>query len=206
MIVEAPYSKDMSHVTWDEVFARQMKRADLAAEWIDALGVKAGDHVLDVGSGPGYVSLMLADRTGPDGAVYAIDRSAEALAHLERHQKERGISHIRRVVADAATAEPHGGRSDSALIAMMLHHADDPLAILRNVHRLVVAGGRAVIAEFHPEGPCEHGPPKAERLATEQVAAWCDDVGFHVLNEQRQTPEHYMLVVQRSDGRPNSSC
>jgi ubiquinone/menaquinone biosynthesis C-methylase UbiE len=131
--------------------------------------------------------------------VYAVDLSAEALVYLARLQKERGISQIRRIVADAATLEPAalGSGADSALITMVLHHADDPAAILRNVARLLPRRALAVVAEFHPEGPCEQGPPSAHRLRPEQVHAWCEGAGLSMLSERRQTAEHFMLLVQR---------
>lgn len=195
--MQEAFRKDLTHLTLDEVYARQVKRADLVGEWMDALRLKTGDRVLEIGSGPGYVSLVLADRIGPTSIVYAVDRSAEALAHLERLQKERGVSHIRRIVADAATLEPTGLSANSALITMVLHHADDPAAILRNLARLLNPGGLAVVAEFHPDGPCEQGPPRAHRLTPHQVRTWCEAAGFLTLSERRQTPEHYMVLVQR---------
>ncbi len=190
------FKKDLSHISWDEVYARQVQRADLVPTWIDALGLKQGDGVLDVGSGPGYVSLSLADRVGPDGIVYAIDRSHEALAHLERRQAERKISHIRRLLADISTLEKGDLHANSALITMVLHHAEDPAGVLRNVHRLLPPHAVIIVAEFHPQGPCEQGAPKEFRLAPEQVQAWCEAAGFHVLDYKRQSPEHYMLVAE----------
>ena len=195
--MDEPFRKDLSHLSWDEVYARQVKRAPLVGEWIDSMQLKAGDHVLEVGAGPGYVSLVLADRVGTGGCVYAVDRSSEALAHLERLQRERGISHIRRIVADAATLKPAGLRVDSALISMVLHHAEDPAGIVHNVARLLLPGALTVVAEFHPEGPCEQGPPRAHRLRPEQVQAWSEGAGFLMLSYRRQTPEHYMMLVQR---------
>lgn len=156
--METSFRKDMSHLTWDEVYARQAKRADLVGGWLDALGLKPGDQVLEIGAGPGYMSLILAERVGRDGAVYAVDRSADALAYLERLQAERGIRHIRRIVADAATLEPTDLHPNSALITMVLHHADDPAGVLRNVARLLLVGALTVIGEFDPDGPGEHGP------------------------------------------------
>ncbi len=195
--MEGPYRKDLSHITWDEVFARQGKRAGLVEDWIGALQLQPGARVLDIGSGPGYVSLVLASRVGPDGLVYAVDRSADALAYLERLQQERGVAQIQRVVADATTLEPETLQPESALVTMVLHHTDDPPGILANVARLLPAGALAVVAEFHPEGPCEVGPPQAERVPPEQVRAWCESAGFEAVTYQRQTPEHYMWLIQR---------
>lgn len=199
--MDETFRKDLSHLSWDEVYARQVKRAHLVGEWMDSLRIKAGDRVLEVGAGPGYVSLVLADRVGADGRVYAVDRSAEALAHLERLEQERRISHIRRLVADAATLEPAGLQVDSALISMVLHHADNPAGILHNVARLLRPSALAVVAEFHPDSPCEQGPPRSHRLFPEQVQAWGESAGFLVLNYQRQTPEHYMVLFQRHSER-----
>jgi ubiquinone/menaquinone biosynthesis C-methylase UbiE len=197
-VVEQAFQKDLSHLTWDEVYARQMQRAELVAGWMDALGLKPGDRVLEVGAGPGYVSLRLAERVGPEGVVFAIDLSAEALAHLERLQKERGVRQIRWLVADVATLDGRELRAGSALVSMVLHHADDPTGILRNLHKLLPPHALVVVAEFHPGGPCEQGAPRASRIAPERVEAWCEGAGLSVLRQERQTPEHYFIVARRA--------
>jgi len=113
-------------------------------------------------------------------------------------QTERNISNIERVVGEATTLDLAGLQANSALVAMVLHHADDPAGLLRNVARSVRPGALAVVAEFHPEGPCNQGPPREERLNSRRIQAWCEAVGLSTLSEKRQTPEHYMLVLQRS--------
>jgi ubiquinone/menaquinone biosynthesis C-methylase UbiE len=197
--MDAPYRKDLGHLTWEQVFARQEQRAGLVDAWIDALELAPGGRVLDVGAGPGFVSLALAARVGPTGTVYALDRSADALAYLERLQDAGGIAQITRIAADAAALDPTSIRPDAALVTMVLHHADDPPAILRAVARCLPVGAPAVIGEFHPEGPCTSGPPREERLAPEKVRAWCEEAGLGVTGYRRQTPEHYVLVAKRSE-------
>jgi ubiquinone/menaquinone biosynthesis C-methylase UbiE len=195
--MEKPYRKDLSHTTWDKVFERQSRRGDLLEEWLNDLGITPGTRVLDVGAGPGYFSLILADRVGPTGVVYAVDRSAEALAYLERLQQERGITNIQRIVADITTLPAGAIPLQAALITMVLHHADDPPGMIAGAARQLSAKSRAIVAEFHPEGPGEYGPPLSERVYPEQVRAWCEQAGFDVLAYRRQTPEHYMWIVQR---------
>ena len=191
------YQKDMSHVTWAEVYSRQEKRAALVAEWFDELALRPGERVLDVGSGPGYVSLQAARRVGPAGLVYAVDRSAEALAYLESLQRAEGISWIVRVVDDAAKMDPPTEPIDVALVTMVLHHTDDPARVLRNVARCLLPGARVLVAEFHPDGPGEYGPPKGEWIAPETVRTWCEEAGLIHLDYRRQSPEHYLFVGKR---------
>jgi len=195
---EPAYRKDLSHLTWDQVYARQVERGVLVGDWMDALRLKPGDRVLDVGPGPGFVTFLLAGRVGEAGTIYAVDPSAEALAYLARLQAERHIANIKNFVADAATFDLPGVRLDAALIAMVLHHTDDPAAIMRNVARLLRPQALAVIAEFRPDGPCAHGPPRDHRLTSQQLRGWCDAAGLSTLEERRQSPEHYMVVVQRA--------
>jgi hypothetical protein len=86
--------------------------------------------------------------------------------------------------------------ADSALVTMVLHHADDPAAVLRNVRQLLPLHARVVVAEFHPHGPCEGGPPREHRLAPDEVRAWCEAASFKVPDYRRQSGEHYMLSAE----------
>jgi ubiquinone/menaquinone biosynthesis C-methylase UbiE len=194
--MQKPFRKDLGHLTWDEVYARQEQRAGLVTEWMEALGLGPGDRVLDIGAGPGFVSLALAERVGPGGVVYAVDRSADALAHLARLQRERGAMQIERVIADAATLDPARIRAGAALVTMVLHHADDPASILHAVARCLPANAPVVIGEFHPDGPCTGGPPHDHRLSPRTIETWCEQTGLEVGQYRRQSPEHYLLAAR----------
>lgn len=195
--MDTEFRKDMSHTTWDRVYERQRSRGERLCEWLDALELKPGGRVIDVGCGPGYNSLSAAGRVGPDGLVFALDRSAEALSYLEARQAEQGVSHVVRIEADATDLESLPEPADAALVTMMLHHTDRGPRLLANVRRLLKEGGRAVVAEFHPEGPCDHGPPREHRIDPDTVRGWCQAAGFAELEYRRQTPEHYFLTLRR---------
>ena len=58
------------------------------AEVFDALGVKSGDRVADIGCGFGYFTFRLAARVGAEGKVYGVDIDREAITKV-RERKER---------------------------------------------------------------------------------------------------------------------
>ena len=195
--MDEPFRKDLKNVSWQRVYERQALRAELLDGWMAALRLKPGDCVLEIGAGPGYVSFALAERVGPSGLVYAVDRSADALAYLEALRKERGVAQIRTIVADAGKLDGTGLTPASALITMVLHHTDDPAGIVRTVAQMLPAAAPVAIGEFDPDGPCKVGPPRASRLARDKVQAWCKAAGLTVLRVEQQTPEHYLVVAER---------
>ena len=58
-------------------------RADSQAAWQRA-GFQAGDRLLDLGCGPGFASLDLAELVGANGRVLAIDQSHDYISHLQQ--------------------------------------------------------------------------------------------------------------------------
>jgi hypothetical protein len=84
---------------------------------------------------------------------------------------------------------------DAALLTMVLHHADDPAALIAHVSSLLPLGARLVVAEFHPDGPSETGPAPERRIAPAQVESWCSAGGLEVVATQRQSPEHYFVAA-----------
>jgi protein-L-isoaspartate O-methyltransferase len=62
--MEKAFRKDLSHLSWDEVYARQASRAALIPDWLNALRLKPGDRVMEIGAGPGFVSFALVTAWG----------------------------------------------------------------------------------------------------------------------------------------------
>lgn len=63
--------------------------------FLQRVGLKKGDHVIDVGCGIGELTCWLAEQVGPEGTVTAIDISAEQLELAKRRAKEKTLSNIK---------------------------------------------------------------------------------------------------------------
>ncbi|WP_352610661.1 methyltransferase domain-containing protein [Mesorhizobium sp. M0239] len=90
---------------------RELKRLATQATLVDPLtrdylrraGLRAGMHVLDVGSGAGDVAFLAADVVGPTGLVIGSDRSAEALDAARARAAQRGLANVIFHQCDPAT-------------------------------------------------------------------------------------------------------
>jgi ubiquinone/menaquinone biosynthesis C-methylase UbiE len=127
----------MSFVVAADAYDRFMGRysVPLAPRFADFAAVAPGQHVLDVGCGPGALTAELVKRVGPD-AVSAVDPSEPFVAAArERHP---GVT----VERAAAEQLPFGvGAFDAALAQLVVHFMTDPVAGLREMARVTREGG-----------------------------------------------------------------
>jgi 2-polyprenyl-3-methyl-5-hydroxy-6-metoxy-1,4-benzoquinol methylase len=79
---------------------------------LDALGIRPGMVVADVGAGTGYMSLRMAKRVRPDGKVYANDLQPEMLRRLRANAAKAGFSNIETVQGEEADPKLPRGQMD----------------------------------------------------------------------------------------------
>jgi SAM-dependent methyltransferase len=107
----------------------------LALEFAGAAGVHAGEHVLDVGCGPGALTAVLAELVGPD-LVAAVDPSEP---FVEKCRARVPGADVR---VGSAEALPFGdGTFDRALSQLVFHFVDDPAAGVAEMARVTRSGG-----------------------------------------------------------------
>jgi SAM-dependent methyltransferase len=113
------------------------------------LSLKAGERVLDVGSGIGQLSRAMARTTGVP--VVAVERSAEQIAEAERqaaHAGEAALVEFRQGDAsEPPLREGEWGTFDVAHTRFLLEHVSDPLPVVKAMVRAVRLGGRIVLED-----------------------------------------------------------
>ncbi len=138
--------------TFDEEVSRELEAlymAPMAAgrrqRVRSLLGLQAGDAVLDIGTGPGFLAEEMATEVGPSGRVAGVDRSREMLA-LAR-QRCAGHSEVAFHEADAVEMPFPDATFDAAAIVQVYEFIPDMPAALRELNRVLKPGGRAVIVD-----------------------------------------------------------
>jgi ubiquinone/menaquinone biosynthesis C-methylase UbiE len=112
-------------------------------------GVGESSEVADVGTGTGFVAAGLSSRVL---RVVGIDSAPAMLEVARENLRALGASNVDLVVGETSRLPLEDGAVDAAFANMVLHHAEDPEAMLREMARVVRSGGTVAIADevAHP--------------------------------------------------------
>ncbi|MEZ4683496.1 MAG: methyltransferase domain-containing protein [Caldilineaceae bacterium] len=113
---------------------------------MDLLNLQPGEHVLDIGFGPGYFAAELAERVGASGRVEGIDFSDSMLGVAQ--VTCTGKAQVNLQVGDAKQLPYPNQHFDAAIAVQVYDYIDDIPAALAELYRVLKPGGRAVIADI----------------------------------------------------------
>jgi SAM-dependent methyltransferase len=135
------------NATAGETWAAMQDKLDaqiepLGAAAIDALVLKAGERVVDIGCGCGQTTIALADRVGAAGSVLGVDISRPMLAVARRRLAERGLAQASVIEADAQTHPFEADAADAAYSRFGVMFFADPTAAFANIRKALKPGGR----------------------------------------------------------------
>jgi ubiquinone/menaquinone biosynthesis C-methylase UbiE len=107
-------------------------------------GVGAGMTVADVGTGTGFVAAGIAPRVR---RVLAVDNSPAMLEVARKNLGELGIVNVELLEGDVSALLLESASVDAAFANMVLHHAEDPGSMLREMARVVKPGGVVAVVD-----------------------------------------------------------
>lgn len=114
-------------------------------------GLRPGMRVLDVGCGPGDVSIIAARLVGPDGTVLGVDAAAEVVELARTRAADQGLGTVSfeaTAIDDISLDQP----VDAVIGRLILMHLPDPVAALRHLATMVRTGGLIAFCESDVNG------------------------------------------------------
>lgn len=120
---------------------------------LQALDLKPGLVVADIGAGSGYHTFRIADRVGPTGKVYAVDIQQEMLDLMRRRAKARGVVNVELIKGTETDPKLPENAIDLILMVDVYHEFSHPFEMVEAMTKALKPGGRMVFVEFRLEDP-----------------------------------------------------
>jgi ubiquinone/menaquinone biosynthesis C-methylase UbiE len=148
---------------------------------VEALGIKPGSKVADVGAGSGLLTVHLARAVKPNGKVVATDIDEGVLELMESRLQAAGLAdYVDRKVVAADTPGLEKNEYDAILLAEVDHYFSDPVTWLKTAAQSLKPGGRLVISNRI------HHRAKSIAAATK--------AGLKSVTESTPVPTHFIAV------------
>lgn len=162
---------------------------------VEALGIKPGMAVADIGSGSGYFARRFVAAVTETGKVYAVDVEPEML-----EAAKQSVEHMNmRVNAEFILARPDNPKLpvesvDLIFVCNTFHHLEDRAVYFANLKSALKPGGRIAIVDFyHDERSGELGFSKRHLVPREATIGEMTKAGYRLIKEHAFLPKQYFL-------------
>lgn len=176
--MSATANKDYVLGTHDEEIARlglqhRVWRSTVLECWRLA-GLGPGQRVIDVGAGPGFATLDLAEIIGPKGEVLAAERSSRFLEIATKACADRGLSNVRFRNMDLMNDSLGVTDFDAAWCHWVACFISSPATLVQRIAEALRPGGVAMFHEYSNYGTFQFVPrrPAMESFVQEVMASW----------------------------------
>jgi cyclopropane fatty-acyl-phospholipid synthase-like methyltransferase len=157
---------------------------------IEALALKRGQMVADIGAGTGYFSIRLA-KSEAAPKVYAVDIEPSMVSYLKQRAVHEQLNNVIAIQASADTPNlPE--KVDLVLIVDTYHHIGSRETYFRNLAKSLKPGGRVAIIDFKADSP--EGPPKEFRFTPEQIKSEMSKAGYTLAARHEFLPRQIFLI------------
>jgi ubiquinone/menaquinone biosynthesis C-methylase UbiE len=179
-----------------EEFAKFLEGAERVARMqvprvVEALGLKPGMTVADIGSGSGLFTRPIAKIVAP-AEVFAVDIETGLLTIVERTAKEGGLTNVRTVLA--AADDPKLPKAvDLIFICDTLHHIANQGPYLKTLRKYLAPGGRVVVIDFSERWPQGH---EKMRYTPAQFDGWMKDAGLSRVDSYDWLENSFFVVYR----------
>lgn len=165
---------------------------------VAALGIQSGMRVADFGAGSGAYALLIAERLGGTGAVYAIDVQRDLLRRIHNEALRQGYKNVEVIWADLEVPRASklaDSSIDLVLISNLLFQIPDKAPVLREARRIVKPAGRVALIDW-TESFGGIGPIEEDVVKKETALELSRKAGLDLEREFAAGAHHYGLLVR----------
>ena len=175
--------------------------------------LKAGETVLDLGSGGGIDVLLSARRVGPSGKAYGLDMTDEMLALANANKRKAGAENVEFLKGELENIPLPDNSVDVVISNCVINLSADKDQVLREAFRVLKPGGRFAVADVVTRGEinaeirksvllwagCVAGALDEDEYRTKLGAAGFEKIGIEVTRVYRAEDAREMLAAAGID-------
>jgi SAM-dependent methyltransferase len=142
-------------------------------------GITAGKRVLDVGAGPGYAAVDLAEIVGTTGEVVALERSRNFVRAMETTCRARSLANVKIHELDLMQDQLPKGDYDFLWCRWVVSFVNDPSLLVKKLGAIMPKGSVAIFHEYGHYETWRFLPhlPMHERFRQHVIATWYESGG-----------------------------
>lgn len=145
---------------------------------MDAIGLKEGMTIADIGAGRGRMTVFFSLRVGKTGKVYANDIDTRALSYLEQRCRTNNLSSVKAFPGKVDNPMLPSGEVDIAFMVSTYHHLEKPVEMMKNTIPCLRKDGILVIVE---RDPAKTGQKNSESTSMEKLIRESNQAGFVIV-------------------------
>ena len=166
-------------------------------EIVDALNLREGMEVADIGAGTGVLTTVMAERVGDRGTVYAVDIVPSFLERIRRRVDEAGLGNVVVVHGEERATGLPPASLDLALMCDTYHHIEYPKSYLRSVLESLRGGGAFVVIDMKRKEGASPVLLNHVRADKQTVVDEIEEAGFALEKEIDLLRHNYYLWFRR---------
>jgi len=168
---------------------------------VQVVAPEPGMIIADIGAGSGFLTLMLAERVGPRGKIYAIDINPTLLDEIRKRAQTKGLNNVETVLAAEDSIPLAPNSIDVVFMCDAYHHFEYPKSTMRSLRAALRETGEIVMVDL------ERIPGKTDAHMLEHLRAGKDifrreiiEAGFELVQEHDvpELIENYVLRFRKS--------
>ena len=161
---------------------------------VQAVGLRPGMVVADVGAGTGLFTLLFAPLVEPGGRVIAVDISEVFVSNISRRASAAGARNVQAVRNVATDVSLPPASIDLAFVCDTYHHFEYPQKMLASIHRALRPGGSMVVIDFRRiPGFSSPWVMQHVRAGRQTVVGEIQAAGFQLTGEEDILRGNYFL-------------
>ena len=181
-------------IAWLERTDRE--REEQPRRVLDALELREGQSVADLGCGSGYYTFLMAQQVGAQGNVFAIDIEPRMLQFVRARAEREGTTNVRTIQASQTDPNLAPESLDLLLMVDVYHELEHPYEVMQKVRAALKPGGRVALVEYRAEDP-KVMIKAVHKMTERQIVAEMKAAGLRHAKTVNTLPLQHLVIFEK---------